>query len=636
VPKTRPSMSMRRIPGRVAGWLWALGLLLLALPAPAQLLAVLDKSKPADAGLSQAQLSILSQAVRGEVRRRLPEEISILSEENTVAILRDMGVNLAQCEGDCEVEIARKLQADWLISVAIVRLGGGWTLQLNLFETGTGILKGSERGRAEREDVLESLALEKAALLSLLVGARTAPGTAGRIGGGGQDWEMPSTVGVLVTFQSTPPGATVTWDGSYLGETPLTREVATGPHSLKLSLPRYEDLTERVTVEGKATLSRTLTPLFGWLTVESAPAGQPVVLDGMNLGPTPLKDHVLGHGPHTVLVGDSAQVYPVGERFILGKGERKTLRYEVLQRTGGLVVRLQDAQGNAVSLPIQVDGQPNGNSPLQLKLPIGEHVVEAGGQRQTVRLREKQIETLTLTVSAVALAVGGAGAAQKGPLPGMAFVTLPAGSFQMGSTTGDSDEKPVHTVTLASFALMTTEVTQAQWKAIMRGNPSHFKGDNLPVESVSWEDAQEFLSKLNQRDPGKGYRLPTEAEWEYACRAGSTGRWCFGDDEARLGDYAWYDANAVDKTHPVGQKRSNAWGLHDMHGNVWEWCQDRYGAYPSGSVTNPMGAASGSSRVGRGGSWISVARSCHSACRIINVQSNRFHSLGLRVARTLP
>ena len=285
----------------------------LPLSASAQLLAVLDKSKPADADLSQAKLNILSQAVRGEVRKRLPDEISVLSEENTVAILRDMGVNLAECTGDCEVEVARKLQADWLVSVAIVRLGAGWTLQLNLFETATGALKGSERGRADKEEALESLALEKSGLLALLVGRRTEAAVAGRIGAGaGADWDMPASVGALVTIESQPPGATVTWDGSYLGETPLTRELSPGPHSLKLSLPRYEDLEERVAVEGEATLSRSLTPLFGWLSVASTPAGQPVQVDGLQVGPTPLRDHVLGHGPHTVLVGDSARAYPRG------------------------------------------------------------------------------------------------------------------------------------------------------------------------------------------------------------------------------------------------------------------------------------------------------------------------------------
>jgi len=309
---------------------------------------------------------------------------------------------------------------------------------------------------------------------------------------------------------------------------------------------------------------------------------------------------------------------------------------EVPQREGALLVRCADDKGNAVEVPVSVDGQLLGNSPLQLKLPIGEHLVEAGGQRQTVRLREKEIETLSLTLSASALAACHSGTAQMGPLADMSFVTIPAGRFQMGSTKGDSDEKTMQMVTLSSFALMTMEVTQAQWQAVMGGNPAHFKGADLPVEMVSWEDTQEFLRKLNQRDPGKGYRLPTEAEWEYACRAGSSTAFCFGDDEARLGSFAWYGDNSGNQTHPVGKKRANAWGLYDMHGNVWEWCQDWYGAFSSGSVKDPQGVSSGSGRVVRGGGWDDFAERCRSANRDFYVSSYRYDYLGFRVARTLP
>jgi formylglycine-generating enzyme required for sulfatase activity len=177
-------------------------------------------------------------------------------------------------------------------------------------------------------------------------------------------------------------------------------------------------------------------------------------------------------------------------------------------------------------------------------------------------------------------------------------------------------------------------VTQAQWRAVMGNNPSHFKGEDLPVENVSWDDVQDFLRKLNKRDPGKNYRLPTEAEWEYACRAGSTAKWCFGNDESQLGDYAWYYANADGRTHPVGRKRANAWGLFDMHGNVWEWCQDWYGNFSSGEVKNPTGPISGTGRVGRGGYWGSYSSHARCAYRGSYAPTPRSNGIGFRCART--
>jgi formylglycine-generating enzyme required for sulfatase activity len=153
----------------------------------------------------------------------------------------------------------------------------------------------------------------------------------------------------------------------------------------------------------------------------------------------------------------------------------------------------------------------------------------------------------------------------------------------------------------------------------MKNNPSYFKGAENPVEQVSWEDAVEFCRKLSElsaeKAAGNVYRLPTEAQWEYACRAGTTTQFSFGDDESDLGDYAWYRENSASKAHPVGGKQPNAWGLYDMHGNVWEWCQDWYDDYPSGAVTDPTGPADGSGRVIRGGGWDFIAEICRSAYR---------------------
>jgi len=159
---------------------------------------------------------------------------------------------------------------------------------------------------------------------------------------------------------------------------------------------------------------------------------------------------------------------------------------------------------------------------------------------------------------------------------GMKLVEIPSGEFMMGSDDGNPDERPIHRVVISQdFWIGIYEVTQAQYKAVMDKNPSKFQGDDLPVETVSWHDAERFCRRLSQME-GRLYRLPTEAEWEYTCRAGSTAKFCFGDDSSALGDYAWYTGNYDSQTHSVGQRLPNAFGLHDMHGNVLEWCQDRY------------------------------------------------------------
>jgi len=215
----------------------------------------------------------------------------------------------------------------------------------------------------------------------------------------------------------------------------------------------------------------------------------------------------------------------------------------------------------------------------------------------------------------------------------MDFMPIAAGSFQMGSNNGDSDEQPVHRVTLSQpYWLAKTEVTQAQWQQIMGSNPSLIKGSQNPVEMVSWNNAVSFCKKLTERERQAGrlpagfeYTLPTEAQWEYACRAGTT-----GDYAGSLDAMGWYDKNSGKKTHPAGTKQANAWGLYDMHGNVYEWCSDWKGDYSWGSVTDPGGARSGAGRVIRGGSWYGTASSCRSANRHALVPSFTYSAMGFR------
>ena len=216
------------------------------------------------------------------------------------------------------------------------------------------------------------------------------------------------------------------------------------------------------------------------------------------------------------------------------------------------------------------------------------------------------------------------------------MVRVEGGTFRMGATSeqedeADGDETPVHSVTLSSYYIGKTEVTQALWQAVMGSNPSGFEGADLPVECVNWNDCQEFIQKLNSLT-GRNFRLPTEAEWEFACRGGnnSCGYKYSGSND--IDDVAWYDGNSGGKTHPVATKAPNELGIYDMSGNVYEWCSDWYGDYTANSQTNPTGPRSGEFRVDRGGCWCDYARNGRSSFRPYGVPTRRFNDQGLRLA----
>ena len=216
------------------------------------------------------------------------------------------------------------------------------------------------------------------------------------------------------------------------------------------------------------------------------------------------------------------------------------------------------------------------------------------------------------------------------------MVKVEGGTFMMGATSEmknpNSNEKPVHQVTLTNdYYMGKYEVTQALWQAVMGSNPSEYKGDNLPVETVSWNDCQKFISKLNSLT-GRMFRLPTEAEWEYAARGGKESRGYQYSGSSNISDVAWYDENSGSKTHPVGTKQANELGIYDMTGNVLEWCQDWYGSYYSSSQTNPTGSDSGSARVSRGGGWNCNASYCRLSVRFYYTPDFRLDILGLRLA----
>ena len=302
------------------------------------------------------------------------------------------------------------------------------------------------------------------------------------------------------------------------------------------------------------------------------------------------------------------------------------------------------------------------NGVAKTTLPVGQHsyIVACDGyesEEGTVKLKASAPSNLQITLTKEATAIQQSTVTQpteaqqpvvQTPVTNGDNISIPvkdgisidmvrveAGTFTMGATPEMEDpydwEKPTHQVTLTNdYYIGKYEVTQTLWKAVMGSNPSKFKGDNLPVEMVSWDECQEFISKLNTMT-GKTFRLPTEAEWEYAARGGKKSRSYKYSGSNNLSDVAWYENNSGSKVHTVGLKQANELGIYDMSGNVWEWCQDWYDKYSSSSQTNSTGANSGAGRVYRGGGWYGTARHCRSSCRVHNAPGDRFNDLGLRL-----
>ncbi len=348
------------------------------------------------------------------------------------------------------------------------------------------------------------------------------------------------------------------------------------------------------------------------------------------------------------------------------RSQQKTIQLAQQQKLDVTFGELVAIQGNLsvnykpFGADVYVDGKKLGQSPRVFNgLLVGNHLVEVrkdgyATDRKTVTISEGQTASITGTLVSNAVAssssnTSGYSSGSSSMASGSNTISIPvkngisidmvkveAGTFMMGATSEMKDpyddEKPVHQVTLTNdYYMGKYEVTQALWQAVMGSNPSNFKGDNLPVEEVSWNDCQEFISKLNSLT-GRKFRLPTEAEWEYAARGGKKSRSYQYSGSSNISDVAWYDGNSVNKTHPVGTKQANELGIYDMTGNVWEWCSDWYGFYSSSSQTNPTGADSGSGRVCRGGSWYGNARYCRLSFRDCTPPDCRGYNLGLRLA----
>ena len=342
------------------------------------------------------------------------------------------------------------------------------------------------------------------------------------------------------------------------------------------------------------------------------------------------------------------------------RSQQKTIRLSQQQKLDVAFGELVAIQGNLsvnykpFGADVYVDGKKLGQSPRVFDgLLVGDHQIEVRKNgyttdKKSVTISEGQTASIsgTLSLNTVSssngyisnssLASGGNTISihvKKGI--SIEMVKVKAGTFMMGATSErqnpDKYEKPVHQVTLThDYYMGKYEVSQALWQAVMGSNPSEFKGDDLPVDQVSWNDSQEFISKLNSMT-GRKFRLPTEAEWEYAARGGKKSRGYQYSGSSTVSDVSWYGENSGSKTHPVGTKQANELGIYDMSGNVFEWCQDWYGSYESSSQTNPTGANSGSDRVCRGGCWFLNAWYCRSSCRNCGTPDSCSSFLGLRL-----
>ena len=345
------------------------------------------------------------------------------------------------------------------------------------------------------------------------------------------------------------------------------------------------------------------------------------------------------------------------------RSQQKTIQLTQQQKLDVTFGELVAIQGNLsvnykpFCADVYVDGKKLGQSPRVFNgLLVGNHQVEVrkdgyATDRKTVAISEGQTASITGTLASNAVAssnTSGYSSGSSSMASGSNTISIPvkngisiemvkveAGTFMMGATpemeNPFDNEKPTHQVTLTNdYYIGKYEVTQALWQAVMGKKPSRFKGDNLPVVSVSWNDCQKFISKLN-RKTGKKFRLPTEAEWEYAARGGKKSRCYQYSGSNNISDVAWYYNNSCSKTYIAGSKQANELGIYDMSGNVKEWCQDWFGSYSSSSQVNPTGANSGSYCVGRGGSWNCVAGSCNPSTRFSFAPDDRYDDLGLRL-----
>lgn len=440
-----------------------------------------------------------------------------------------------------------------------------------------------------------------------------------------------------VLFRVTPANAVVELEGEIVEvyDGTATKRLPFGSYSYRVHAPRHTPQSGTVQVKdpkNKHVVNIELEPQFvnvkfyapnnGEIWIDNKKYGKDSCLVELGYGTYMAECRLPGHSPSQleVVIDENAVNVPI-------------VLKEPIPVYGSL-----DINSHPADADVWIDGKQVGTTPLFLSnCLIGEYNIKItkwgySDYTQTVTISEGKTENAMIN-----LEKGFSNGVRIFKVKDVAFEMIPVegGTFQMGATSeqgnaASSDEVPVHSVTLSEYYIGKTEVTQAMWKAVMGKNPSHFKGDSLPVESVSWEDCQVFIEKLNKAT-GVNFRLPTEAEWEYAARGGKNSKGYIYSGNDTLPSVAWFYSNSKSKMHPVASKQPNELGIYDMSGNVWELCNDWYGNYANDAQTNPMGPTFGDYRVLRGGGGGDDTKSCRVSFRGNSKPEIRSNSFGLRL-----
>ena len=439
----------------------------------------------------------------------------------------------------------------------------------------------------------------------------------------------PTFAGISIT---TEPTADIYINDQFKANGSWKGRLNPGVYTFEGRLDKHRNSTEKQSVIIGFPLQIKLTPapITGTLKIMSNPFDATLTINGKPSGTTPITINELLIGSYNIKI-EKLGYSSVTKTIEVLENQITTISESL---ASGKEVTITS---NPVGAQLSIDGASVGITPKTLTLGFGSHNLKlVNGKKvveESILIKEDGLKSFKFDVTEF-----GNFAENSSGVP-IEMVAVNGGTFTMGSPANENDRRSnesLHQITLSDFYIGKYEVTQKQWKEIMGTNPSVFSGcDNCPVENVSWNDVQEFIKKLNQKT-GKNYRLPTEAEWEYAAKGGNQSKGTIYSGSNSISDVAWFTENSGRKTHTVGQKTSNELGIFDMSGNVWEWCSDWYGNYPSGSQTNPQGPNPGTDRVYRGGSWYFNAVFCRASYRNYRYPFDWNNNLGFRLAVSSP